>query len=167
MPYQWLPPSAPNEAHLRLWPHRSLPRRGFVLFIAVTAVLLALPLLTQLGTPGLWVLLPFLMAAVAGVWVALQHSYRTGQVSEDLTITPDLITLHRHTPRRSDQSWQANPHWVRATLHPTGGPVPQYLTLSGGGREVELGAFLTPQERLALHDRLLHHLDGLKLALHP
>jgi len=32
--------------------------------------------------------------------------------------------------------------------------VPQYLTLSGGDRQVELGAFLTPQERLALKDML-------------
>jgi len=154
MPYQWLPPSAPNEAHLRLWPHRSLPRRGFVGFIAVTAVLLALPLLTQLGTPGLWVLLPFLVAAVAGVWVALQHSYKTGQVTEDLTLTPDLITLHRHNPRGAAQDWQANPHWVRATLHRTGGPVSDYLTLTGNQREVELGACLTPAERQEIHQRL-------------
>jgi hypothetical protein len=32
--------------------------------------------------------------------------------------------------------------------------VPNYLTLSGGGREVELGAFLTPVERIELKDRL-------------
>jgi uncharacterized membrane protein len=32
--------------------------------------------------------------------------------------------------------------------------VPNYLTLSGGGREVELGAFLTPVERVELKDTL-------------
>ncbi len=52
------------------------------------------------------------------------------------------------------QEWQANPHWVRLTLHPTAGPVPQYLTLTGNGREVELGAFLTEAERIALHTDL-------------
>jgi len=35
-------------------------------------------------------------------------------------------------------------------LHPTAGPVPNYLTLQGGPREVELGAFLSEDERVAL-----------------
>ena len=46
--------------------------------------------------------------------------------------------------------WQANPYWVRVTLHETGGRVPQYLTLSGNDREVEIGAFLSPEARLVL-----------------
>jgi uncharacterized membrane protein len=32
--------------------------------------------------------------------------------------------------------------------------VPQYLTLSGNGREVEIGAFLSEEERLALYPEL-------------
>ncbi|MEO6298032.1 MAG: DUF2244 domain-containing protein, partial [Paracoccaceae bacterium] len=66
MPYQWLPPKAPATAHLRLTPHRSLPKRGFVWFIGTTAVLFTVPLLAELGSPALWVLLPFLLAAIAG-----------------------------------------------------------------------------------------------------
>ena len=50
--------------------------------------------------------------------------------------------------------WQANPHWVRVTLHKTGGPVPNYLTLRGNGREVEIGAFLAEEERLTLQHEL-------------
>lgn len=164
MPYQWTADPQTPATSLRLWPYRSLPKTGFVWFIGATAILLTLPLISQLGTPGLWVLLPFLLAAITGIWVALQHSYRTGAISEELTLTRDLITLHRHTPRRPDQSWQANPHWVRTALHPTGGPVPQYLTLSGNGREVELGAFLTPEERKELHALLLKHLVDLREA---
>jgi len=50
--------------------------------------------------------------------------------------------------------WEANPYWVRVALHAKGGPVPNYLTLSGGGREVELGAFLSPPERVELKSLL-------------
>ena len=32
--------------------------------------------------------------------------------------------------------------------------VENYVTLKGGGREVEIGAFLSPEERLVLHDEL-------------
>jgi uncharacterized membrane protein len=49
---------------------------------------------------------------------------------------------------------------VRLTVHKTGGPVPQYLTLKGNGREVELGAFLTEAERLTLADELNAALAG-------
>ena len=149
MPYEYLA-NSPAETRLHLWPHQSLPPRGFVWFIGATAALIAVPLLSLLGNAALWVLLPFLGAAVAAVWWALQRSYRDGQIIEDLTLTPDLITLTRHGPRGRRQDWQGNPHWLRLTLHPTAGPVPDYLTMKAEGREVELGAFLSQQERIAL-----------------
>jgi uncharacterized membrane protein len=40
------------------------------------------------------------------------------------------------------------------TLHPKGGPIPNYVTLSGNGREVEIGSFLSEPERLSLYDEL-------------
>ena len=153
MPYQWLPPTNAKsgpETHLHLWPHRSLPRTGFVWFIGGTVTLAALPILAVLGSPALWAILPFAALAIAGVWVALKRSYRDGQIIEDLTLTPTLVTLTRHGPRSRRQTWEANPHWVRVILHPTAGPVPNYLTLQGGPREVELGVFLSEAERIAL-----------------
>jgi uncharacterized membrane protein len=150
MPYHWSP-ATPSEPHrLHLWAHQSLSPRGFVGFVAVTSIMLALPLITQIGHPGLWVLLPCLLAALAGLWAALSRNARDRAITEDLTLTADEITLTRLGPRGLRQDWQSNPHWLRVTLHPTGGPVPQYLTLSGGGRVVELGAFLTDAERVAL-----------------
>ncbi len=146
MPYE-LMSSAPEETRLHLWPYRSLPRRGMVWFIGGTAALVALPLLAVVGSPVLWGLLPFLIAAIAGIWWALERSFRDAEIVEDLTLTPDQITLIRHGPRGMRADWQANPHWVKMSLHATGGPVPDYLTLTGNGREVELGAFLTPEER--------------------
>jgi uncharacterized membrane protein len=161
MPYEWLPPSG-DTFRLHLWPYRSLPRRGMVWFIGGTAALIALPLLVLVGSPVLWGLLPFLLAAIAAVWWALERSFRDGEIVEDLTLTPDQITLSRHGPRGKRQDWQANPHWVRLTLHATGGPVPQYLTMKGEGREVELGAFLTEEERRRLCAEITVHLKPLR-----
>ena len=39
-------------------------------------------------------------------------------------------------------------------MHPSGGPVIDYLTLKGGPREVEIGTFLHETERPALRDDL-------------
>lgn len=161
MPYQWLPQNGETR-RLHLWPHRSLPRQGFVLFIGVTAGLIALPLLTVIGSPVLWALLPFLVLTVAGIWWALMRSYRDGQIIEDLHLSPSQITLTRHGPRGQRQDWQGNPYWVRVELHPQGGPVPNYVTLAGGERPVEIGSFLSEEERITLAQELRKTLAELR-----
>jgi uncharacterized membrane protein len=127
---------------------------GFAGFFAATAGLLALPMLSLIGSPVVWGLLPFAVLALAGLWVALRRSGRDTEVLEDLTLTPARVTLTRHGPRGRRQSWEANPHWVRPVLHRSVGPVPNYVTLQGGPREVEIGAFLSEDERLRLYDEL-------------
>ncbi len=133
-----------------------------VWFLGGTAVCIVLPLLGLIGSPVLWGLLPFLLATLAAIWWALERSFRDAEIVEDLTITPSLVTLVRHGPRGKRQDWQANPHWVRLALHATGGPVPQYLTLKGEGREVELGAFLTEAERRRLAAEITEILRALR-----
>ena len=159
MPYEWLPPRD-GEQRLHLWPHRSLSQRGFVGFVGLTAALIAVPLLPNLGSPVLWALLPFLLATIWGIWFALRKNGRDRDIVEELTLTPDRITLVRHGPKGQRQDWEANPYWLRVTLHETGGPVPNYLTLKGEGREVELGAFLSEDERIALKGEIDSRLHG-------
>ncbi|NKX44408.1 DUF2244 domain-containing protein [Roseicyclus persicicus] len=143
-----------------LTPHKSLTPEGFVWFIGLTAALISVPLFSILGTEVFWALLPFLAAAVWGVWAALKRSWRDHDIWEEVLVWDDLIRLERHEARRPPRDWEANPYWVRVALHERGGPVPNYLTLQGGDREVELGAFLTPPERLGLKDTLERALRG-------
>jgi uncharacterized membrane protein len=161
MPYEWTAPDA-GESRLRLWPYRSLTARGFVWFIGATAALIALPLLSLLGSPVLWALLPFVAAAVAAIWWALRRNANDREIMEALTLTPDRITLTRSGPRGRRQEWQDNPYWVRVTLHAQGGPVPNYLTLKGIEREVEVGAFLSEAERLSLREELASRLASFR-----
>jgi uncharacterized membrane protein len=175
MPILTEPPEAPapsgassSEARaaprlrLRLTPYKSLTPEGFVWFIGLTAALISVPLLSILGTSVFWALLPFIVAAVWAIWAALKRSWRDHELFEVVTLWDDLIRIERHEPRRREPlGWEANPYWVRVALHAKGGPVPNYLTLSGGGREVELGAFLTPVERIELKDRLEKVLRGV------
>jgi uncharacterized membrane protein len=161
MPYQWTQ-TAPDDSGavlqtLTLWPYRSLPRKGFVWFIATTAILLALPIVAVLGSPILWGLLPFGVIVVAGIWFALQHSYRTGQMHEELTLDRQCLTVRRTDPGKPAREWQTNSYWVRANIRK--GPVEDYLTLTDGQREIELGVFLTPPERRALCDELTRAID--------
>ena len=161
MPYEWS--SANDDARqLRLWPYRSLTDAGFVWFIGTTSALIALPLVVMIGKPVLWGLLPFVVATVAAVWWALRSNVRDRTILEVLSLSPDRITLTRHNPRGTSQRWQANPFWVRLNVHASGGPVPNYVTLNGNGREVEIGAFLSEDERLALGRELGACLSALR-----
>jgi uncharacterized membrane protein len=161
MPYEWLP-SDDDEHRLHAWPHRSLTQRGFVWFVGITASLISLPMLSFLGSPIVWALLPFLAATLAAIWLALRKNGRDRDVLEELVLSSAKVSLTRHGPDGRKQQWEANPHWLRITLHEDGGPVPNYLTLKAKGREVELGAFLAEEERVALGRELSHLLASLR-----
>ncbi len=73
----------------------------------------------------------------------------------------DRLILTRSDPGRPDRIWQTNPYWVRLALRQNG-PVEDYLVLTDGKREVELGAFLAPEERMALRNDLARRLEALR-----
>ncbi len=150
-----LPPerSDPPLHSFTLRPHRSLPPKGFVIVIGFTAVMLTVPLLPLLGSLAWWGLLPHLVLALGMLWYFIQRNNHDGTLCEELNIWADLITVHRYNPRKADQFWQANPYWVQVNIRKNR-HVKNYLTLSGSGREIELGAFLTPDERLDLRNRI-------------
>lgn len=163
MPYHWNEtPGTHSAQRLTLWPHCSLPPQGFVFFVGATCTLLLLPLLPLLGTVVLWGLLPFLLGAVTLLWWALRKNQRDRAIREELVLAPGHVHLHRHNPRGAPQEWECNSYWAQVTMHPSGGPVPKYVTLKGNGREVEIGAFLSEEERESLYSELQSRLAALR-----
>lgn len=144
---------------LRLWPHSSLSPKGFVWVIGLAYGLVSIPLLALIGTAALWGILPFALLSLTILWVALKRSWRDRDITEVLELTQDSLHLRRSDPGGHERDWQANPYWVRVCLHPKDGPVEDYVTLEGGPRVVELGAFLTPEERRDLRDLLTEALS--------
>lgn len=165
MPYHWThtpdPVHTAPVARLRLWPHQSMTGSGFVTFIGITAIMLSLPLLALLGSPVTWVLMAFFLATIAGVWFAIMKNREHRRMHEDLEIWPDRMRLEHVQPARDPLEWEAHPYWVSVHLRDKG-PVEKYLTLRGSDREVELGAFLSPEEREALHEELTTVLARLR-----
>ncbi|WP_233252452.1 DUF2244 domain-containing protein [Maritimibacter sp. 55A14] len=137
-----------------LRPNRSLSPQGFVVVIGLCFGFMMIPLIPLLGTMALWAMLPFLLGAIALLWYFIRRNTADGALTERLVLSDRLIRVTRHNPRGPAQEWQANPYWTSLTLHATGGPVENYITLKGSGREIELGAFLSPEERAALHAEL-------------
>jgi uncharacterized membrane protein len=160
MPYAWTE-DRDGPQRLRLWPHQSLTAGGLAAFIGLSALLLALPLVNLVGSGALWIVLGFMAVVLGGAWAAIGRNRRAMGLVEELSLAPARIDLVRRDPGRPERTWAANPYWVELRLTPQGGPVPDYLTLRGAGREVELGAFLTREERVDLHRDLAGRLARL------
>ena len=169
MPYEWSfeegapgPSGAPSRVRvLSLWPHRSMTHRGLVAFMGISVGLALVPMIAVLGTPVLWAVLPFFVATFGLTFAMRRRSTRDGDLVEELRLVRKVIRLDRREPDGTRLGWEANPHWVRVTAHEDG-PVEHYLTLQGGPREVEIGAFLTAPERETLERELARALADLR-----
>lgn len=154
MPYEWTSPPNRSPQQMRLWPHQSLPPKGFAAFVLATFTLILIPTFTLLGTVLLWGMLPFVLMAVGGIYFALQSNYKSRQIEEVFTLGSDTARLTHRTPKGEVKEWECNRYWTTVTKYEKDGPVPHYITLRGEGREVEIGAFLSEEERVALYDDL-------------
>ena len=102
-----------------------------------------------IGKSVFWGIIPFMRLALWGLWYAIRRNGRNLSLSETLTVWRDEVRVERREPNGRVLRWQAEPFKVRITLHKDA-HVDDYLTLRGGGREIELGSFLAPEERIAL-----------------
>ncbi len=154
MPYTWTTQPSDKTQIMQLKPDESLPARGMAAFVLTTFTLILIPVIALLGTPVFWVLLPFVLLAVWGLYFALQQNHKQRQITEVLTLSKDNAQLTRKGPKGDTQTWECNRYWTQVNMHETDGPVPHYVTLKGMGREVESGAFLSEEERITLYDDL-------------
>lgn len=136
-----------------LRPHRALGRRGQAAVLLVLAVGLALPLIPLILRGVAAIMLIFAGLAIWALATALRRNMQDRSLREDIALWPDLMSVTRQEPDGRLRHWCADPVSVRLHLNAKG-PPEQYLTLTGGPRDIELGAFLTPEARRALHDDL-------------
>lgn len=158
MPYKWTTQTDAQTQELQLWPHNSLSQHGMAAFVLTTFTFILIPALPLLGSVVLWGLLPFLLIAVWGIYYALRRNRRSRQIIEVLTLDDAETHLTRTDANGKVQEWDCNRYWTQVTKYDDQGPVPHYVTLKGKGREVEIGAFLSEEERIALYDDLLRAL---------
>ena len=146
---------------IELWPYNSLKPNGFVFFLGATFALISLPLFNVLGTKVFWGLFPFLFLTLTGIWFALRKSLRDRQILEQLTLHKKELVLIRQNPNGQQKEWVCSPYWSKLRMYDKEGPVANYITLSGNGREVELGSFLGEDERKELFHELNRLLEKL------
>jgi len=113
------------------------------------------------GSPIALALAPYAVGALFMLWLFMRLSYRSGRMTEQLRLWPDAIAVEQRDPRGRVKRWSANPYWVNIDLQNTR-DIQHYLTLQGAGRRIELGTFLTPEERGELADELRMRIARLR-----
>jgi uncharacterized membrane protein len=135
-----------------LRPHRSLGPRGFfVLMSAVVAVSFVAGVVFL--SIGAWPVPGFLGLDVLLIYVAFRINYRAARRYETVQLGDDGLTVRVVDPKGKAKSWTFDPYWVRVTVDEleTGS---NRLILSSHGRYLNVGSFLTPDERTEFADAL-------------
>lgn len=145
----WAERTDPPLYRVALWPNRSMGRRGQGQVLGIAAAGFSMPLVAAAGTKAFWGLLPFCAAALGVLHLAFRRRNSDATLTEAFELWPDEVRVERREPRGRVLRWQATPQFLRLTIHREA-RIQNYLTLSGGGREIELGAFLGADERLEL-----------------
>jgi uncharacterized membrane protein len=139
---------------LTLWPNRSMGKRQFYSMMSVLFGAMMIPVIPFIGSKTVLLVLPFSLTTLFLLFVSVIMNYRAGRLHESITIWPNLIEVKRYEANGTDKNWSANPYWTKVKLYEESQKVENYLTLSGSGREVELGSFLAPNERLAVKQKI-------------
>src|SRR5215471_2497335 len=130
-----------------LYPHRSLPPRGFlVLMLLLGAVSFAAGVSFVLI--GAWPVFGYFGLDVLLVYLAFRASYRSAHMHEWVRLTEDTLTVERVSQRGERRRWQFQPFWLRVVLEER--EETNRLVLTSHGREVVIGGFLAPAERKSL-----------------
>lgn len=132
--------------------------------------LIALSLGLRFFLVGAWPVMGFMGLDVLAVYIAFKINYRRARLFETVQLTNDTLTVRRVSPNGEEREWQFMPSWVRVRMdNPPTRESP--LTLSSHGKVLEIGAFLTPEERLevaeALREALMRQQGALVDNTHP
>lgn len=156
--------TAGGDADLRfdaiLHPHRSLGPAGFFLVIFSIA---AISLTAGIGfmLAGAWPVIGFCGLEILAVWFAFRHNFKSGRMLERVELRPDRLDIWRHHPNGRTESWQLQPYWAR--IHYESDPrTTGRLHLRSHGEELELGGFLTAEEKESFAEALDSALKDLR-----
>src|ERR1700758_1069191 len=146
---------------VRLTPHRSLNRTGFVLvmtFLSVISFATGIAFLLM----GAWPVFGFLGLDVLGIYIAFRINFRRAQTCEQISVTPSALRLRRVSHRGHVVEWVFNPLWVSLDQERDDEYGVERLYLASRGRRVAIGSFLSPEEKASFSKALLAALNAAR-----
>ena len=148
-----------------LWPHRSLPPRGFRALILVLG-LLSLAAGIGFVSVGAWPICGFFGLDVALLYLAFRISYRSARQRETLRLADNQFTVERVGIYGERRQWRFQPFWLRVVLEERRDESNRLL-LASHGNSIVIGDFLAPPVRRDLAATLREVLSRWRTALNP
>ena len=135
-----------------LRPHRSLGPHGFVILMTAVVAVSFVAGVVFLSI-GAWPVPGFLGLDVLLIYAAFRVNYRAARRYETVRLDAAGLTVRAVDPKGTARTWTFDPYWVRVTVDEleTGS---NRVVLSSHGRYLNVGGFLTPDERSEFADAL-------------
>ena len=148
-----LNPITSAEQCIELRPNCSLTPRSALLFFGVLCAT-SFGVAGLMASQGFWPVLPFAGLEMLALGWALHVSLGNAHVVQRLAISPEQVRVDC-VGRGSEQHLEFPRHWAKVTLRaPHAALHPSRLLIESRGRAVEIGGFLTEDERRGLAARL-------------
>lgn len=135
-----------------LYPHRSLPARGYLIFTLGTAIIAAVYGVSFL-VMGAWPIFAFIGAEWLLLWWLLRTHLKGERRAERIRLFPDRLVLQQIDAKGRVAECSFEPYWLQVVLRERGFENPALL-LRSHGTSVEIGAFLGAHERRQFADEL-------------
>jgi uncharacterized membrane protein len=144
-----------------LTPHRSLGRRGFVIFMTVVA-LVSFAAGVVFWLMGAWPVFGFFGLDVLLIYWAFKVNFARARAREEIVVTASELHLRRISHRGRVMEWSFNPLWVRLEeeVHEEFGV--EHLYLASQGRRVAIGRDLGADEKASFAKALRLALQAAK-----
>ncbi|MBN9311301.1 MAG: DUF2244 domain-containing protein [Devosia sp.] len=130
----------------KLTPHRSMGRRGLHAVVVVAMLLTIIPGIAFVSM-GAWPIVGFMGLGVGLIWWALSAHQRDGRRYEQVTLWPDQLELKQVDGTGKETLTRFNPFFVKLVIDRDYNERTTALHLRTRDRDVELGAFLNPDEK--------------------
>ncbi len=147
-----------------LYPHRSLPPRGFMLLMLLLSVV-SFAAGVSFMLLGAWPIFGYFGLDVLLIYLAFRASYRSARMHERVSLTEATLTVERVSQYGERRRWQFQPFWLRVVLEEQ--EESNRLVLASHGRELVVGGFLAPAERRNLALALKEALSRWRLHIGP
>lgn len=129
-----------------LTPHRSLGKKGIRVVVAFYVILAMVPGVFFFVL-GAWPVVGFLGLEALILWWALSVSRKSGDAYEEVTLWSDSLEVRHVTAKGKENRHAFNPFWVRLHIDKDFEQRVTRLALRNRGEELEIGAFLNPDDK--------------------
>ena len=127
-------------------PHRSLSRRGFIIFMVAVGGVSFVTGLVFLSM-GAWPVFGFFGLDVLLIFLAFRANYKAGRARELIRITETELLVRRVSARGAIAEWRYNPYWVRIDIGRDHDGDLTRVSLASHGKKLDIAEWLSAPEK--------------------